>query len=242
MEVTTGPQGHATVSLSPAPPRTCPGALSLLQDADTGGVEEILQVLGGYGVFHQLFLGKGGHWELSGPAPLPGGIGDMEAEERCPVEGHLVEALCCAIGVEAAAKVAAQVLGDCRDRERGQGHHTPTLGTVVLTSIKLGSEFTQPQPRTTQPTQSFASPRVDHSSDFSRGWDYFPSLISTQHSSGFTEWEVLGTELLVALAAGAGHRDRDIGSGGASHARDPAVTPGSPRVQKCGAGAKPVWG
>lgn len=107
------------MSLSPAPAlapaQTCPGALSL-QQADTGGVEEILQVLGGYGVFHQLFLGKDGHREVARPAPLPCGIGDMEAQECCPVEGHLIEALGCAIGVEAAAEVAAQVLGDCRDR------------------------------------------------------------------------------------------------------------------------------
>jgi len=81
----------------------------------------MLEVPGGLGVLHQLPLGKGGHGVRAGPAPLPGGVGDVEAEESRPVEGHLVEAVGRAVGEEAAAQAAAQALGVCGDRGRGSG-------------------------------------------------------------------------------------------------------------------------
>lgn len=185
----------------------------------------------------KLFKGEGGHRELAGPAPLPGGVGDVEAEERRPVEGHLVEALGCAVGEEAAAEVAAQVLGDCGDRGRGQGHHAPTLSAPWPS---LGAELARPQPRATQPTHSFASPRCGRGSDFFSGRDYFSSLILSRHGTA----SVLQRGRFWAQSCSWLSRmeHRDTGRGGAGHARDPAVTPGSPRVQECGAGAKPVWG
>lgn len=67
----------------------------------------------GLRVLHQLLLGKGGHRVLAGPAELPGGVGDVEGEEGCPIEGYLVEAAGRAVGEEAAAQAAVQVLGVC---------------------------------------------------------------------------------------------------------------------------------
>lgn len=67
----------------------------------------MLEVLGGCGVLHQLPLGKSSHLLRARPAPLPGGVEDVEAEESCPVEGHLIEAVGCAVGEEEAAQVAA---------------------------------------------------------------------------------------------------------------------------------------
>lgn len=105
---------------TPALARTHPSALSP-QDANAGGVEEMLEVLGCLGVLHQLPLGKGGHWVTARPAPLPGGIGDVEGEESCPVESHLVEAVGRAVGEEAAAQVAAQALGVYGGQRGGVG-------------------------------------------------------------------------------------------------------------------------
>lgn len=79
----------------------------------------MLEVLGGHGVLHQLPRGKSSHLIRARPAPLPGGVEDMEAEESRPVEGHLIEAVGCAVGEEEAAQVAAQALGVCGDRGRG---------------------------------------------------------------------------------------------------------------------------
>lgn len=109
---------------TPALARTHPGALSP-QDANAGGVEEMLEVLGGLGVLHQLPLSKGGHWVTAGPAPLPGGIGDVEGEESRPVESHLVEAVGRAIGEEAAAQVAAQALGVYGGQREGSARSHP---------------------------------------------------------------------------------------------------------------------
>lgn len=67
----------------------------------------------GLRVFHQLLPGKSGHRVPAWPAELPGGGGDMEGEEGCSIEGHLVEAVGRAIREEAAAQAAVQDLGVC---------------------------------------------------------------------------------------------------------------------------------
>lgn len=116
----------------------------------------MLEVPGGLGVLHQLPFGKGGHRVPARPAQLPGGVGDMEAEESRPVEGHLVEAVGRAIGEEAAAQVAAQALGVCGDRGRGSGPaHSHPWQPIAITSIKLCIEFARAQPCAARPTHSF---------------------------------------------------------------------------------------
>lgn len=179
----------------------------------------MLEVLGGLGVLHQLPFGKGGHHVPAGPAPLPGGIGDMEAEESRPVEGHLVEAVGRAVGEEAAAQAAAQALGVCGDRGKGSGSaRSHPRQPIAVTSIKLCTEFARPQPRATRPTHSFVFARFSCSGDFSNGRAaglIFPFLICIQHSFGFIETGgfLAQSELFIALVEGCGTESVGRGEG-----------------------------